>query len=254
MYRQIKFSIWFPIILVTAFAAGYLFWQKTLIPGPYDLKPVNIIRNNNSNLPRDEVLRGWQTYRNEEYGFEFNYTRLLVYEEKNLDPLRNFIALKYPYDKETCFQLGYFGCPIEIEIRQNIMGMNEQDIFSEYFPQDKKVGLVQDIYLGNKPAKLIINNQDLSKSIITKTNGYTLRITLIRADQLVEAPQIETEAFDQILSTFKFLTTETQKGQENRNGGGVCIQVITRARNPQTGEVRDFPTPCDVPEGWEKIK
>ena len=33
----------------------------------------------------------------------------------------------------------------------------------------------------------------------------------------------------------------------------VCIQVITRAKNPQTGETRDFPTPCDVPEGWEKI-
>lgn len=29
-----------------------------------------------------------------------------------------------------------------------------------------------------------------------------------------------------------------------------CIQVITKARNPKTGEVRDFPTPCDVPEGW----
>ena len=32
-----------------------------------------------------------------------------------------------------------------------------------------------------------------------------------------------------------------------------CIQVITPARNPQTGETRDFPTPCDVPEGWMKI-
>ena len=34
----------------------------------------------------------------------------------------------------------------------------------------------------------------------------------------------------------------------------VCIQVITPARNPQTGEVRDFPTPCDVPEGWELVE
>jgi hypothetical protein len=33
-----------------------------------------------------------------------------------------------------------------------------------------------------------------------------------------------------------------------------CIQVITPAKNPQTGEVRDFPTPCDVPEGWEKTE
>ncbi len=30
----------------------------------------------------------------------------------------------------------------------------------------------------------------------------------------------------------------------------VCAQVITHAYNPATGEEGDFPTPCDVPEGW----
>lgn len=29
-----------------------------------------------------------------------------------------------------------------------------------------------------------------------------------------------------------------------------CIQVIAPARNPLTNECRNFPTPCDVPEGW----
>ena len=38
----------------------------------------------------------------------------------------------------------------------------------------------------------------------------------------------------------------------NWQGAGLfCVQVITPARNPQTGETRDFPTPCDVPKGWE---
>jgi len=32
----------------------------------------------------------------------------------------------------------------------------------------------------------------------------------------------------------------------------VCIQVIAPAKNPKTGECRNFPTPCDVPAGWEK--
>lgn len=36
-----------------------------------------------------------------------------------------------------------------------------------------------------------------------------------------------------------------------RDSGTACIQVITAAQNPATGEVRDFPTPCDVPQGWE---
>lgn len=32
----------------------------------------------------------------------------------------------------------------------------------------------------------------------------------------------------------------------------VCIQIITPAKNPETGECRNFRTPCDVPAGWEK--
>lgn len=39
--------------------------------------------------------------------------------------------------------------------------------------------------------------------------------------------------------------------KNNGNGnGGPCIQVITTAYNPETGECRDFPTPCDVPRSW----
>lgn len=33
----------------------------------------------------------------------------------------------------------------------------------------------------------------------------------------------------------------------------VCPAVIQPARNPLTGECRAFPTPCDVPEGWNKV-
>jgi len=38
------------------------------------------------------------------------------------------------------------------------------------------------------------------------------------------------------------------------NPGQACIQVITPARNPKTGECRDFPTPCAVPMGWQKVE
>jgi len=38
-----------------------------------------------------------------------------------------------------------------------------------------------------------------------------------------------------------------------QGAGQFCVQVITPARNPQTGEVRDFTTPCDVPENWEPV-
>jgi hypothetical protein len=34
----------------------------------------------------------------------------------------------------------------------------------------------------------------------------------------------------------------------------ICIQVITPARNPLTGEVKNFSTPCAVPAGWEVVR
>jgi hypothetical protein len=34
----------------------------------------------------------------------------------------------------------------------------------------------------------------------------------------------------------------------------ICIQVITPAKNPITGECKEFPTPCDVPPGWIRVK
>ena len=30
----------------------------------------------------------------------------------------------------------------------------------------------------------------------------------------------------------------------------VCLQVVTYAANPATGECQAFPTPCDVPDAW----
>ena len=35
---------------------------------------------------------------------------------------------------------------------------------------------------------------------------------------------------------------------------GVCAQVIAPAQNPLTNECRTFPTPCDVPEGWQIVQ
>ena len=34
----------------------------------------------------------------------------------------------------------------------------------------------------------------------------------------------------------------------------VCSQVVTPARNPLTKECFVFPTPCDVPEGWQRVQ
>lgn len=35
--------------------------------------------------------------------------------------------------------------------------------------------------------------------------------------------------------------------------GTACIQVITPAKNPATGECKEFPTPCDLPVNWQRV-
>ena len=54
----------------------------------------------------------------------------------------------------------------------------------------------------------------------------------------------------QVLASFT-LDIETQA---KITEPAVCIQVITPARNTLTGEIKEFPTPCDVPQGWEIIR
>ncbi len=48
-------------------------------------------------------------------------------------------------------------------------------------------------------------------------------------------------------------TVTTPVTENDSTGGTACIQVITPAKNLTTGEVVDYPTPCDVPEGWEVV-
>ncbi|MBI2405498.1 hypothetical protein HYV21_00380 [Candidatus Microgenomates bacterium] len=48
-------------------------------------------------------------------------------------------------------------------------------------------------------------------------------------------------------------TPQTPQPSPNKSPT-VCIQVITPAKNQQTGECKEFPTPCDVPTGWQTIQ
>ncbi|MDP3986452.1 MAG: hypothetical protein Q8P77_03450, partial [Candidatus Veblenbacteria bacterium] len=54
----------------------------------------------------------------------------------------------------------------------------------------------------------------------------------------------------EVLDSFKL---DMAAADRQSSGGRVCIQVITPARNLATGEVKDFPTPCDVPQGWQVV-
>lgn len=59
--------------------------------------------------------------------------------------------------------------------------------------------------------------------------------------------QNQPEIVKGILESFKFLKNALKNDE-------ICIQIITPAKSKTTGECKDFPTPCDVPEGWEKVE
>ena len=85
----------------------------------------------------------------------------------------------------------------------------------------------------------------LVKTTYIKKGDFIVVVEGISSPGESEVNRIE-KIYDETLSTFVF----TDKGFQDVP----CIQVIQRARNKTTGEIKDFPTPCDVPEGWEKIE
>lgn len=109
-----------------------------------------------------------------------------------------------------------------------------------------------------------------SLSIDVPMNKYRITIKYIASKNSKE----ELDRFYKFLSTFKFVQPNsyasciaagnpmmkskppkcsTPEGLVFVEPVGACIQVIQPAKNPNTGETREFPTPCDVPEGWEKV-
>ncbi|MDO8492168.1 MAG: hypothetical protein Q7S34_00815 [bacterium] len=276
MHRQLRFVIWFPIIIVAAFAAGYLFWQQTLIPGPYDLEPMSVVRNGRGDLSRDEVLRGWQTYRNEKYGFEFKHpTNFVIKSEGEINGYIENITVQEPKDSF------YFWMELGISSKKSVESYNascEGECYRfEYlncekdntkFCSEYSHGFGGEYYMIKSTAfqntdkilrvdarinlELIYYQSDLNIDL-NNFSDNTLE-SLARdnpSKEYLVRDLSDVAIYNQILSTFKFLTTEAQKSQESAE---LCVQVITPARNPQTGEVRNFSTPCDVPEGWEVVQ
>ena len=51
-----------------------------------------------------------------------------------------------------------------------------------------------------------------------------------------------------------FMTTKVPRATTSTTTGNnlFCAQVITQAKNDQTGEIKDFPTAC-IPTGWTRV-
>lgn len=189
-----------------------------------------------------DEMAGWATYRNEKYGFEFKYPSSLTLIDEGS---RLLIESHYNFLGHINISLGKVTEEIqkiknEISdtqgaklISEKLMSIDSYD-FSQIIADYPESGVDQNIYNFVQVGGLV----------------YEISFFIFETDF----------PFDQILSTFKFVEQSVVTGKamcvegvENCYDTIVCIQAITPARNPQTGEVKDFSTSCDVPEGWEKI-
>jgi hypothetical protein len=54
-----------------------------------------------------------------------------------------------------------------------------------------------------------------------------------------------------LVSLFALGKADAAKDCPTKHFNGVCTQVITYARNPETGTCCVYPNPCVVPDGWQ---
>lgn len=247
----------FLIAALAAIVAGIYYWQTTSgIPSSFQA-PIH-----------KDSTQNWKTYTNTEYGFEFKYPSnwYLEYQDQNDNLTLNFIT-PHSTEKEGTLIIAPTG---NYKIHPNYD-----------FPCDVE----ENITFAGKKAKQCIHGAEFyfHKSIQIKDPVLNWS-----KDNIIDYDVIKFEGEDtfnlistgnQILSTFKFtesLSTINSFAscaaagypimesypEQCRTPDGVtfvkqynaCIQMIQPAKNPKTGEVRDFPTPCDVPVGWEKVK
>jgi hypothetical protein len=175
--------------------------------------------------PKTNTTSDWKTYTNSEYGFELKFPN----NDYELIEKKDGVNLNAKVYNESP--------GINIIVSTDSMNSITTKIVSQVDDFLKNSVDIKDIQFAGVQAK------EISYGIAI---GGTLKDILIQKDDKV----FDIRAIDdsspnnienRIMASFKFI----DKDQVS------CTQVITRAKNIKTGEVKDFPTPCDVPTGWQ---
>lgn len=219
----------------------------------------------------------WKTYTDIKYDFSFEYPSKL-----GTDGF--FHNSDYSYESTDFYESGpgVIANSITVNIYAREFKKNDALRDVKYLIEERqdaekmlnlKIGeaFEKNCYIYHRKSDIVING--INTAIYESSSGlkpclratwyaYTKKAIIQRGDILIVfavAPYTQKQDdklltyFNQILSTFQFLpASPTGGGQVTPTSSGyeVCVQVITPARNPQTGECREFPTPCDVPQGW----
>jgi hypothetical protein len=105
-----------------------------------------------------------------------------------------------------------------------------------------------------EPGKPALNNKLIfsDKSVCYLTDGTQSTCSEIKFKS-GDNVEISGEIKDGKVTISELVLIKVTEQGEEYNKEKMCIQVITPAKNPSTGETKDFSTPCDVPVGWKII-
>lgn len=243
----------------------------TPVPCPDGTVPVGMTQSIPGSYICGPDISTWTTYRNDQYGFEFKYPNDWVVSEQqpysDKEAVINIAPPRQPVDPDhpDVFVASTLDPRIDIEIYGNPLESNPA-----YKSHIENETTLKELKIAGK------NAYEVPKAYGIDSYFWIIFVDLGNKTMIITAENDGVKVFEDIVKTFKFISPPINSFQSCADAGypimesypekcrtpdgltftkyDACIQVIAPARNPQTGEVRDFPTPCDVPEGWEPVK
>ena len=203
MNQKIKTKLGVAIILIAVATAGLFIWncQKNQPITEIANQVLNLKKNASTN--QQETNSDWQTYRNEKYGFEFQYPRKMGTFEEDSE------GLPFLFDRKNSNNSSWsdniqFGKPYTF-VSKGTVEENLNWALKEYdCLKDEKIPLVNGeacCYEISRPnPQTGIGNLGPKALIVGKKDVFFIDYNIGKESEISQADKV----FRQILSTFKF--------------------------------------------------
>ncbi len=173
-------------------------------------------------------VEGWQTYRNEKYGFEFRYPQNIRLNTHDNSIFLNSSDVEYKIDLKSGYTFIFYAhltgelflkeeehSSINLLIFMDSFDKNTDDWFKKwfvtdtnYFPEErKKIILTEDVFIGDIKAKRIIKESKYSYYLLMLAavkNNYRYEFNY-NVEGSSESKPGERDFVNQIFSTFRFI-------------------------------------------------